>query len=132
MAQGYLQVDVVSDVNNFPVQDAEITISSVDAPETVIRRLMTNSSGQTENVVLGGTGPKALSFRPGDVRPYSEYQVAVSAPGYEPAVITGTEILSRIRRRSKMSAFIRLRDSDRGGKRADRDSGAYALRRISA
>ena len=93
MAQGYLQVDVVSDVNNFPVQDAEITISSVDAPETVIRRLMTNSSGQTENVVLEAP-PKALSFRPGDVRPYSEYQVAVSAPGYEPAVIAGTEILA--------------------------------------
>ena len=82
MAQGYLQVDVVSDVNNFPVQDAEITISSVDAPETVIRRLMTNSSGQTENVVLEAP-PKALSLRPGDVRPYSEYQVAVSAPGYD-------------------------------------------------
>lgn len=93
MAQGYLQVDVVSDVNNFPVQDAEITISSVDTPETVIRRLMTNSSGQTENVVLEAP-PKALSLRPGDVRPYSEYQVAVSAPGYEPAVIAGTEILA--------------------------------------
>lgn len=93
MAQGYLQVDVVSDVNNFPVQDAEITISSVDTPETVIRRLMTNSSGQTENVVLEAP-PKALSLSPGDVRPYSEYQVAVSAPGYEPAVITGTEILA--------------------------------------
>ena len=93
MAQGYLQVDVVSDVNNFPVQDAEITISSVDTPETVIRRLMTNSSGQTENVVLEPP-PKALSLRPGDVRPYSEYQVAVSAPGYEPAVIAGTEILA--------------------------------------
>lgn len=93
MAQGYLQVDVVSDVNNFPVQDAEITISSVDDPETVIRRLMTNSSGQTENVVLEAP-PKALSLSPGDVRPYSEYQVAVSAPGYEPAVIAGTEILA--------------------------------------
>ena len=93
MAQGYLQVDVVSDVNNFPVQDAEITISSVDTPETVIRRLMTNSSGQTENVVLEAP-PKALSLSPGDVRPYSEYQVAVSAPGYEPAVITGTGILA--------------------------------------
>ena len=93
MAQGYLQVDVVSDVNNFPVQDAEITISSVDTPETVIRRLMTNSSGQTENVVLEAP-PKALSLSPGDARPYSEYQVAVSAPGYEPAVITGTEILA--------------------------------------
>lgn len=93
MAQGYLQVDVVSDVNNFPVQDAEITISSVDTPETVIRRLMTNSSGQTENVVLEAP-PKALSLRPGDARPYSEYQVAVSAPGYEPAVIAGTEILA--------------------------------------
>ena len=93
MAQGYLQVDVVSDVNNFPVQDAEITISSVDTPETVIRRLMTNSSGQTENVVLEAP-PKALSLSPGYLRPYSEYQVAVSAPGYEPAVIAGTEILA--------------------------------------
>ena len=65
----------------------------MDAPETVIRRLMTNSSGQTENVVLEAP-PKALSLRPGDVRPYSEYQVAVSAPGYEPAVIAGTEILA--------------------------------------
>ena len=54
---------------------------------------MTNSSGQTENVVLEAP-PKALSLSPGDARPYSEYQVAVSAPGYEPAVITGTEILA--------------------------------------
>ncbi len=27
MAQGYLQVDVVSDVNSFPVQDADIVIA---------------------------------------------------------------------------------------------------------
>ena len=28
MAQGYLQVDVVSDANSFPVQDADIVVTS--------------------------------------------------------------------------------------------------------
>ena len=32
MAQGYLQVDVVSDANSFPVQDADIVVARTEEP----------------------------------------------------------------------------------------------------
>ena len=52
MAQGYLQVDVVSDTNNFPVTDASISISKTETPEEILEEVRTDSSGQTENVPL--------------------------------------------------------------------------------
>ena len=36
MAQGYLQVDVVSDANSFPVQDADIVIARTEGREESI------------------------------------------------------------------------------------------------
>ena len=36
MAQGYLQVDVVSDANSFPVQDADIVIARTEEPDKII------------------------------------------------------------------------------------------------
>ena len=50
MAQGYLQVDVVSDANSFPVQDADIVIARTEEPDEIIEETRTNSSGQTENL----------------------------------------------------------------------------------
>lgn len=93
MAQGYLQVDVVSDTNNFPVPEAQVTISSAMEPERTIEQLTTNSSGQTENVALAAP-PGELSLRPDTERPYAEYTVRITAAGYESMVISGTEILS--------------------------------------
>ena len=52
MAQGYLQVDVVSDANSFPVQDADIVIARTEEPDEIIEETRTNSSGQTENLPL--------------------------------------------------------------------------------
>ena len=46
MAQGYLQVDVVSDVNSFPVQDADVAIARTEEPDKIIEETRTNSSGQ--------------------------------------------------------------------------------------
>lgn len=93
MEQGYLQVDVVSDTSSFPIQNADVSIASSENPEQVLDHLMTNSSGQTENVALDAPD-RELSLHPGDVRPYSEYDVTVTAPGYEPVVIKGSEILA--------------------------------------
>ena len=45
MAQGYLQVDVVSDTNNFPVTDASISISKTETPEEILEEVRTDSSG---------------------------------------------------------------------------------------
>lgn len=46
MAQGYLQVDVVSDVNSFPVQDADVAIARTEEPDKIIEETRTNSSGR--------------------------------------------------------------------------------------
>ena len=44
MAQGYLQVDVVSDANSFPVQDADIVVTRTEEPDEIIEKTRTNSS----------------------------------------------------------------------------------------
>ena len=63
MAQGYLQVDVVSDTNNFPITDASISISKTETPEEILEEVRTDSSGQTENVALEAP-PAELSLAP--------------------------------------------------------------------
>lgn len=93
MAKGFLQVDVVSDTNNFPVQNAEISIANSESPGDTLEELRTNSSGQTDNVELEAP-PVELSLQPGDVRPYATYSIRIVAPGFEPLVISGTEILA--------------------------------------
>lgn len=94
MAQGYLQVDVVSDANNFPVQDADITIAKTETPDEIIEETRTNSSGQTENLPLEAP-PLELSLSPEETeRPYAEYTIRITAPGFEPFVISGTEVLA--------------------------------------
>lgn len=93
MAQGFLQVDVVSDANNFPIEDAEVSIARTEEPSDVIEQITTNSSGQTENVTLEAP-PLELSLTPQDLRPYAEYTIRITAPGFEPIVISGTEVLA--------------------------------------
>lgn len=93
MAQGFLQVDVVSDTDNFPVTDASVSISRTEEPDQTLEVLTTNSSGQTENVSLEAP-PIELSLKPEDIRPYAEYTIRITAPGFEPLVISGTEVLA--------------------------------------
>ena len=93
MAQGFLQIDVVSDTDNFPVTDANVSISRTEEPDQTLEQLTTNSSGQTENVSLEAP-PLELSLQPEDIRPYAEYTIRITAPGFEPLVISGTEVLA--------------------------------------
>lgn len=96
MAQGYLQVDVVSDANSFPVQDADIVIARTEEPDETIEETRTNSSGQTENLPLDAP-PVELSLSPEETeRPYAEYTIRITAPGFEPFVISGTEVLADV------------------------------------
>lgn len=90
--QGLLQVNVVSIVNNFPIENATIRISYKGNPDSAVEQVSTNSSGQTEQVSLDAP-PLEYSLTPGDQQPYSEYNLSISAPGYKPLVISGTEIL---------------------------------------
>ena len=91
--KGYLQVQVVNIENNFPIQGARVSISYKGDPGRPLEEVMTNSSGQTENVSLNAP-PKSYSLAPGLEQPYSEYNLMVTASGFEPLEISGTEILS--------------------------------------
>lgn len=91
--QGYLQVNVVNIENNFPITDARISISLTGAEKKAVEEVSTNRSGQTGQIPLAAP-PLALSLEPQKLRPYAEYNLTVTAPGFKPATIEGTEILA--------------------------------------
>lgn len=94
-SQGSLQVNV-TDTDNVPIREAQVTISNTEQPDNTVEQLDTDVSGQTENVDLQAP-PLELSLDSANtVRPYSEYNVKISAPGYETENITGVEILPGI------------------------------------
>lgn len=92
-ATGSLQVDVVSNENNHPIGDAEVTISYTGDPDSILEKVTTDSSGQSETVSLSAP-PVDLSLSPGLAQPYSEYSLFITAQGYEPVAISGTQILA--------------------------------------
>lgn len=90
---GFLQVNIVNIENNFPIQNATVTIRNQLSPDRVLEQVTSNSSGQTAQVELA-TPPLELTLHPGEVKPYAEYQLDISAPGFKPAQIEGTELLA--------------------------------------
>lgn len=91
-SQGELQVSV-TDEENVPIREATVTISSEDQPDNTIEQVDTDVSGQTEMLELD-TPPLEYSLNEQvNARPYSEYTVEISAPGYETERVTGVEIL---------------------------------------
>lgn len=90
---GKLQIQLVSQIQNRPVQGAKISISYTGAPEQPLEQLRTNSSGQTETIELAAP-PVEYSLQPSEEQPYSEYNLKVEAEGYEPIEVSGSEILS--------------------------------------
>lgn len=90
--RGTLGIQVSSSVGMIPVEGARVTVSYSGQPEQTLEQLTTNESGLTENVELAAP-PIELSLSPSDVRPYSEFNILVEAPGYESVLITGSELL---------------------------------------
>lgn len=89
---GNLTVKVTSSLGYIPIKNATISISVTGDPENIVNTLTTNNSGISETIALP-TPPLAYSTEPNEPMPYSEYDVTVSAPGYEPVTVSGTEIL---------------------------------------
>lgn len=89
---GELTFAITNATGQFPIQNAQIRISFQGEPGRVLEQVDTDESGRTENVYLPAP-PTAYSMEPSDNQPYTEYSVEVSAPGYEPAVVEGVEIL---------------------------------------
>lgn len=90
--RGKLQINVTSSLGLIPIPNATVTISYTGIPDVTVERLSTDSSGQTQEVELP-TPPLEYSVEPSEQMPYSEYNIQVDAPGYESAMISGTELL---------------------------------------
>lgn len=92
-SRGLLQINVVNIQNNFPIENARVSISYKGQPESTIERVNTNSSGQTDQVSLPAPAVE-YSLEPSIIQPYSEYNLLVEAEGFDPLEISGTEVLS--------------------------------------
>lgn len=93
-SKGSLRVSVVSSLGMIPVPNASVSISYTGDPGEPLMQLSTDSSGQTPQVELPAP-PKELSLEPeNELQPYSEYNVRVTAEGYRPALISGSELFA--------------------------------------
>lgn len=94
--KGRLRINVVSAADSRPVADARIAVSYTGVPEQTLEEIFTDRSGQSEVLELDAP-PEAWSLDPDNERqPYSEYTLNISASGYEPVSIAGTEILADV------------------------------------
>lgn len=75
-----------------PIENANIKIFSPSQPITVIEEFTTDINGLTDNILLP-TPPLDYSLEPSTVQPYSNYDIQISAPGYESVYIADLEIL---------------------------------------
>lgn len=89
---GGLTIQVTSTIGLIPIEGATIAIQNSNEEGTTIEELRTNNSGQTDTIELPAP-PFEYSQEPGSNQPYTDYNLTITAPGYEPTVINGTEIL---------------------------------------
>ena len=82
---GRLLVNVSSMISSRAVSGATVQITDSNEPEDVI--------GQTDTIDLPAP-PLEYSLEPEAAQPYSVFNLKVTAPGFEPTVISGAEILS--------------------------------------
>lgn len=90
---GKLTVNVTSDTDNKPIEGATVRITSSGQPDQTIEQATTNEEGQIPDIELDAP-PIDYSMEPGANKPYAEYTVYVSAPGYETLEVSGAEIFS--------------------------------------
>lgn len=93
---GGLQVDVISARDNRPISNAIVDINFTGEPSTTpLEELQTDETGRTGIVELPAP-PVDYSLDPSASQPYSEYTLTIKAPGFEPVVISGAQILATI------------------------------------
>ena len=94
--QGELRIVVVSEIGLIPVVNATVTISYTGEPSSPLMTLTTDENGQTPLIDLPAPALE-YSLTPEQlVQPYSEYNITVTADGYEPVLVSGTEILPHV------------------------------------
>lgn len=92
--RGTLQVNTFTGTGHVPIDNATVRISFTGNPEETIEEIRTNSLGQTEEVELPAP-PVEYSLDPTNIQqPYSEYNIQITAEGFDTVVISGAQILA--------------------------------------
>lgn len=91
---GALRIGVISSLGQIPIQGAAVSITYTGEPDRVLEELTTDISGLTKTVELPAP-PIEYSMNPvSEIQPYAEYNILVTAPGYEPVSVSGSELLA--------------------------------------
>jgi len=94
MGKGSLVVRATAFNGALPVSGA--TVNIFDTENNLLHTLTTDESGLTARVELSAP-PIETQFNPSlPVRPYSQYIVEISAPGYQKTVVNGVQIYDRM------------------------------------
>ena len=89
---GQLRISVISSVAYIPIEGATVTIAYTQEPSVPVFSGTTDNSGETGVIRL--TAPNFdYSQAPSEVQPYTDYNITVEAQGYEPVLVSGTEVL---------------------------------------
>jgi len=91
--RGKLRVNITNNVNH-PISGATVTISYTDEPENTVEQTTSDISGQTDSIDLSAPPVELSLDQNNTIRPYSEYNLRVTAPGYEPSFVSAVEILA--------------------------------------
>lgn len=91
--RGKLKIAVTTGENYEPISNVRIEIANMGEPNQTLEVLETDVSGQSDTVELDAP-PLEYSMEPTDNQPYSEYNLKLSADGYEEQIITGVQIFS--------------------------------------
>ena len=90
---GNLNVIVTGTDSYSPLSSATIEIANTGEPNRILESVNTDRNGQTGNIELSAP-PLEYSMEPTDNQPYSEYNVKISAPGYQEEIVSGVQIFS--------------------------------------
>ncbi len=90
---GNLNVIVTGTDSYSPLSSATIEIANTGEPNRILESVNTDRNGQTGNIELSAP-PREYSMEPTDNQPYSEYNLKISAPGYQEGLISGVQIFS--------------------------------------
>lgn len=91
--QGRIRFEVNSALGRIPVANAHISISYTGGGSGVLEEVDTDANGMTEDISLDAP-PLEYSMEPTDNQPYAEYNIRITAPGYEERFFSGVQIFS--------------------------------------
>lgn len=91
--RGNLSLQVTSTIGLLPIENARISISYT-GEDNVVEEITTDNSGRAETVSLPAPPLEWSLDAEQTNRPYAELNLQITAPGYQPVTIEGSELLA--------------------------------------